>query len=298
MKNLSKVLAASVLAFAASASQAAVVESWDFALEMNWDISKTVFSPGAQLPGWYNTTSWYKDGIRRMEWLDRGLNINTRKELSWGSELADASFSHSNPRYARSGLVIQDGAGRITTSFEGQSPIVTSANMFTHHNGAISYVADLLTRAQLDVAIQLKPLGSSTPVDIPTQSYDVYFLETTNWGYTGCSYSSNCDDDILVVVPKIGFTSVFEHEGIEYTLNYFEGTNSIKQFDAATCSLVMGRAYTGGPCFGFTTPEHGRTDIRFNLSITTAVPEPETYAMLLAGLGMIGVVVRRRRTHR
>jgi hypothetical protein len=32
-----------------------------------------------------------------------------------------------------------------------------------------------------------------------------------------------------------------------------------------------------------------------DLSFTTPVPEPETYAMLLAGLGMIGAVARRRR---
>jgi len=29
--------------------------------------------------------------------------------------------------------------------------------------------------------------------------------------------------------------------------------------------------------------------------ITAAVPEPETYAMLLAGLGLIGTIARRRR---
>jgi hypothetical protein len=31
-------------------------------------------------------------------------------------------------------------------------------------------------------------------------------------------------------------------------------------------------------------------------SITAAVPEPETYAMMLAGLGLLGFVARRRRT--
>ena len=31
------------------------------------------------------------------------------------------------------------------------------------------------------------------------------------------------------------------------------------------------------------------------VSLTTAVPEPETYAMLMAGLGMMGVVARRRK---
>jgi hypothetical protein len=30
-------------------------------------------------------------------------------------------------------------------------------------------------------------------------------------------------------------------------------------------------------------------------SITAAVPEPETYAMMMAGLGMIGFMARRRR---
>jgi hypothetical protein len=31
------------------------------------------------------------------------------------------------------------------------------------------------------------------------------------------------------------------------------------------------------------------------VSLTAAVPEPETYAMLLAGLGMVGLLARRRR---
>jgi hypothetical protein len=29
--------------------------------------------------------------------------------------------------------------------------------------------------------------------------------------------------------------------------------------------------------------------------LTTPVPEPETYAMMLAGLGLLGVVARRRK---
>lgn len=32
-----------------------------------------------------------------------------------------------------------------------------------------------------------------------------------------------------------------------------------------------------------------------NVSLTTAVPEPETYAMLLAGLGLVGFAARRRK---
>ena len=34
-----------------------------------------------------------------------------------------------------------------------------------------------------------------------------------------------------------------------------------------------------------------------NVSVTAAVPEPETYAMLLAGLGLMGTIIRRRKAN-
>lgn len=42
-----------------------------------------------------------------------------------------------------------------------------------------------------------------------------------------------------------------------------------------------------------TAPASGQT-FNVNLSSVAAVPEPETFAMLLAGLGLIGMVTRRR----
>ena len=296
--TISKALATSVLAFAASVSQAAVVQNWDFVLDMNWNTSKTVFTPSGYAPGYYNITSWYKDGIYRTAWLDRGRTVNTSTELSWGSNLSGARFSHPDPLYARSGLVIEKPrvTGNIATSYEGQTPNITSANMFSHYNGEISSIADLLTRAQIDVRVQLKLPGyGDTVVDL-SKSFTVHFFETPNYGNVNCSYSYNCDNDVFAVVSGMDLTSTFTYDGVKYTLNYFETTGQVNKLSTAACQLM---GFNAGSCYGFTTPEHMKTDVKFALTITTTpIPEPETYAMLLAGLGMIGVVVRQRKTRR
>lgn len=54
---------------------------------------------------------------------------------------------------------------------------------------------------------------------------------------------------------------------------------------AADGSYALTFANQGGDSFGA---------ILLNVGITHAIPEPETYALMLAGLGMLGVVGRRR----
>jgi len=82
----------------------------------------------------------------------------------------------------------------------------------------------------------------------------------------------------------------------EYFFSGFEGIDSF--------SITVGDDFEPDPSFyGFSGMQHPNPFLEMasstwalgGITITTAVPEPETYAMLLAGLGVVGAIARRRR---
>jgi len=95
----------------------------------------------------------------------------------------------------------------------------------------------------------------------------------------------------------------FVVDGVEYLVSYTLDLTGLTEYDAGFCSQLSKGGITSS-CYGFmtegTTLKEAKkgiwnsTEVEFHISITT-VPEPEAYAMLLAGLGVIGVVARRRR---
>ena len=84
--------------------------------------------------------------------------------------------------------------------------------------------------------------------------------------------------------------SVLASNGIGW--KSFDVTSSLVGVLGTSASTVTyGLAYTGYSGMSFASAEGGAPAF---LRITTAVPEPETYAMLMAGLGLLGFVARRR----
>lgn len=77
----------------------------------------------------------------------------------------------------------------------------------------------------------------------------------------------------------------------------FSGTSLIGGLHALGTSATFSGLSAGDYTFGFLGLGGGFTAVSFaaNAVAVTPVPEPETYAMLLAGLGMIGAIARRRR---
>jgi len=284
-ETIRKLVAASILACAASASQAAVVDIWNFDINMAW--TDAVFSNE-------------KDPLS----LQRFDPVKDPTTISWGYRYGvDGVVTDQSAglliasTYSRSSLIITEphGSGAIRTDDS-----VLMVNMFEHTNNPIAPSYDDLLQATLSVSVDLSANG--TTVKTFNDDFKVYFYETPNenksgTGSNGCSWGSNCNDDLFafVVIPEI--YREFTYDGITYRFEYFQtsGPDAIQQFSAAVCSDIS-RGVVTTSCYGFRTPEFGKTPLQFGISISApAVPEPGTYAMLLAGLGVIGVVVRRRR---
>ena len=115
------------------------------------------------------------------------------------------------------------------------------------------------------------------------------------------AYSYDWDNTTVV----LGFTAA---PGATYSIDWdnswldVKGTTiSLASFDpvAADAALAThpqgGNGLTPGAAWSFTVPADVFSIASGQIAYSvTSVPEPETYAMLLAGLGVIGAVARRR----
>ena len=137
-------------------------------------------------------------------------------------------------------------------------------------------------------------------------------ITTTSDGYsfTGFSNGSSFDDFLSFTVSSsdiVGALSGTVKKGLGNNITF-------TQFDivnAAHTVLVDGSTFGGGKsAFGsldgtvgagtyflhIAGTNIGSAQYSGTLSITSAVPEPETYGMMLAGLGLMGFVARRRKS--
>lgn len=123
-----------------------------------------------------------------------------------------------------------------------------------------------------------------------TLTFDVgstqFFGSTTIWNYgTGCCGEGRSTKDLGIS---------YSNDGVNYT-NFTNVQLSQPQgnpFAGETFGLNFNARYVQfGLNSNYGDSYTGLSEVKF----TAAVPEPETYAMLLAGLGLMGAVARRRK---
>ncbi|MDR1425008.1 MAG: THxN family PEP-CTERM protein [Azoarcus sp.] len=215
---------------------------------------------------------------------------NGREYISWG----DPSYLQINDDETRVRSVIFSSSANGVYKYQS-----TTVASLIHHNDPIS-AADAHLRST-DMLLSIDILGTTL-----TQKFDIYFSETLNDPGFGLSCAAGtgakpCGDIFVVDWAGRNNSSNFSYSfdpilsgGYEYVVT-LDDNNLFKALSSQACAAAGAAA----GCVGFVTPEGGTTSWNFNVSVTataiTAVPEPETYAMLLAGLGIVGMVARRRR---
>lgn len=170
--------------------------------------------------------------------------------------------------------------------------------------------------------------GSFETPDVPSGDYDVVNYAQSGWGNTNGAFriydlaSLAADGDQFArVLSGSALYQSFSVAAGAYSVSFFaSGIGDAKLFESSdvgglgfsfvSSAPVTSTAFNSASgwtqySFGFNTPTANSFHLAFvaapggNAFIdgvsVTAVPEPETYAMMLAGLGAIGFMARRRR---
>lgn len=189
-------------------------------------------------------------------WID-WTNVNSGT-LTIGSDVVGVSLTGSTPLSLDNGSYYYDNASTGGTAPSGTYGGLAPSDMLQVAN--TSFFTLTFSQAVVNPYIALVSVGQGgVPV---TYSFDsnVSVLSSGGnyWGYTGYSVAGNA-------FTGYEFNGVLQLQGSFTTLN-----------------IAVGQ------------PEywHG-----FNVgsASVSAVPEPESYAMMLAGLGLMGAIARRRR---
>lgn len=131
------------------------------------------------------------------------------------------------------------------------------------------------------------------------------FFLNANGGYSGISFGTNwLNDSAGQGYESTGYSALatplitleIRRVGATLTKSYkLDGQSGFTQISSLTDASVIGNAWFDLTNYGGQPAATALLFTSFSvLPLAAPVPEPETYAMLLAGLGLIGAVSRRR----
>ncbi|HSH71881.1 MAG TPA: FxDxF family PEP-CTERM protein [Methylophilaceae bacterium] len=129
---------------------------------------------------------------------------------------------------------------------------------------------------------------SSNPIALASFS-DIINLEITPYRDLVATLSGTSDTGIK-------FTSFNLYSGSSTGVNSLVATGDVfSPIAKLSFGYLTSDALAGGYFLKVMGTQSGISSYNGNITLTAAVPEPESYAMMLAGLGLMGVIARRRR---
>ncbi len=194
-----------------------------------------------------------------------GSNVNTS-----GNGTSSAKIKWGSPaNQPQSAYQFQRASNSIAFNLPPSPTPSQKIGTFTHFNEPIN-VGSSITSTQLKLTTNIFIDG--TDFGWKTFLFDFSHDETLNSGKNNC-----CAD--IVTFNTSNLSESFLYGGYEYTLTLTGFGNSANNLVSAFSSKEGGKNKVG--LWGYVTQ-------------TSAIPEPATWAMMIAGFGMIGAQMRRR----
>ena len=172
----------------------------------------------------------------------------------------------------------------VPTTFGGQPRPASLGTASFFIDSAATFMTFTATIFNIDVN------GLQTPNDVNDNLLNAHIhagpavTPTTNgpvvWGFFGTPFNDNNPNDAVVTPFATGVGGTFSGKW-----DLLEGNNT--NLTAQLPNILAGRAY-----INFHTAQFTGGEIRGN--IVAAIPEPETYALMLGGLAFVAGVARRR----
>ncbi|QDZ08168.1 PEP-CTERM sorting domain-containing protein [Sphingomonas panacisoli] len=196
------------------------------------------------------------------------------------------------PAHAGDISVISGSGIRSTTTFNG--PIGQSFTSIDSALTSVGFQFQLFNTPQPTTPFTLQLLNGSGLGG--TQIFTTQFTLPTTIPTSGLNWFDVSLPNIATTIGSV-YTFVLSNSSLRY------GVVLGPDINIQTGQILGGDAYTGGQAFGVqsypncpNTPA-SQCDLNFRVSGTTAtgaVPEPATWAMMIAGFGMMGGALRRR----
>lgn len=199
---------------------------------------------------------------------------STWQNTAGGSNVSVASGDSSKLSWGSNGTSSFSFDALNSVSFQNlPNPSASQTlGVFKHENDEIT-ASSAITQTQLKISALVSVDGNG--LGLKDFVFDVLHDETTNktiFGYTYC-----CSDDVSIAPNNSG--GVFSYAGIDYTLYLtgFAGSGALLSTPENDTKSAKLRGYIGA-------------------APSAAVPEPATWAMMIGGLGLVGMTMRRRKT--
>ena len=257
--------------------------AWSIDSEQFSGFNSATATTNYSFTGYGSTSSGSSSGTASLGTITMSASNNAQNGLAFPMSAVNGGWKDSFTANAQ-GMTGMQGYAVVAVN--------VSASMEAHGFAGAAKVAltAYKNNVQLTKAVSGGHFIDGSQSDLIVTDNQLAVWSVASYGYGENDASRYVSDQVLFAIP-VTFGQSFSFGVYDVT---FAGMRSASSVPGNSTSQVNDTVTWGG-VFGFFDNDGNKISGASLTSNLAAVPEPETYAMFLAGLGLIGAIARRKR---